>query len=67
VPPRPSLILLDAGASGIQAFSITEKWEKHQTRFSAKNIAALNKILFILGRQTGTVWIDDFTVTKEAK
>jgi hypothetical protein len=22
--------------------------------------------LFIFGRQTGTVWIDDFTVTKEA-
>jgi hypothetical protein len=44
-----------------------DRREKYETRFTAKNIAAVNKILFILGQQTGTVWIDDFTVTKEAK
>jgi serine/threonine protein kinase/WD40 repeat protein/tetratricopeptide (TPR) repeat protein len=50
-----------------RSIPITEKWEKYETRFTAKNIAAVNKINFILGQQTGTVWIDDFTVTKEAK
>ncbi len=48
-------------------FFITEKWETYETRFRAKDIAAtINKIHFILGQQTGTVWIADFTVTRLA-
>jgi WD40 repeat protein/serine/threonine protein kinase len=46
---------------------ITEQWEKYEATFQVKNLAAVNKIYFILGQQTGTVWIDDFTVTKEGK
>ena len=50
-----------------KSFSLTEQWEKHEVQFQAKNLAAVNKITFILGQQTGTVWIKDFTVTKSAK
>jgi hypothetical protein len=46
---------------------LTEKWREFEVRLHAKDIAAVNRITFILGGQTGTVWIDDFTVTKEAK
>src|SRR5262249_39457929 len=46
---------------------LTQDWQPYQYEFQAKNLAALNAIFFILGKQTGTVWITDFTVTKSAK
>jgi tetratricopeptide (TPR) repeat protein len=50
-----------------KSISITKKWETYEVKFQAKEIAAtVNKIHFILGQQTGTVWIADFTVTKLA-
>jgi WD40 repeat protein/serine/threonine protein kinase len=57
------------GAEFVQgrSFPLTEQWEKYETRFTAKDIAAVNRITFILGGQTGTVWIKDFTVTKSTK
>ena len=46
---------------------ITQQWEKYEATFQVRNLAAVNKIYFILGQRTGTVWIDDFTVTKGGK
>ena len=50
-----------------QEVSLTEEWQDYQYEFQAKNLAADNEIHFDLGDQTGTVWIADFTLTKEAK
>jgi WD40 repeat protein len=48
-------------------FSVTDKWEPYEVQFTPKDIGPVNRFLFILGQQAGTVWIDDFTVTKEGK
>jgi WD40 repeat protein/serine/threonine protein kinase len=50
-----------------QHVGLTEKWENYEFQFRAKDLAALNKIAFLLGGRTGTVWIADFTLTKNAK
>jgi hypothetical protein len=47
--------------------SLTEEWQDYQYEFQAKELTAENTIQFIIGDQTGTVWIGDFTITKEAK
>src|SRR5262249_46933772 len=46
---------------------LTKDWQPYEYEFQAKNVAASNTITFILGAQTGTVWIADFTVTRSAK
>jgi WD40 repeat protein/serine/threonine protein kinase len=51
----------------VKSFSVTDNWEPYEVQFTAKDIGPVNRIFFILGQQTGTVWIDDFTVTKLAK
>jgi hypothetical protein len=50
-----------------KAVPLTKDWQPYEYEFRAKGIAAQNLIVFNVGEQTGTVWIDDFTVTKEAK
>jgi WD40 repeat protein/serine/threonine protein kinase len=50
-----------------QSVELTEKWEPFEFQFQAKDLAALNRISFILGERTGTVWIADFTLTRSAK
>ena len=50
-----------------EAVLLTEDWQTYQYEFQAKDIAALNRIVFWLGDCTGTVWIADFTRTKVAK
>src|SRR5262249_4034011 len=46
---------------------LTKDWQPYEYKFQAKKVAARNTITFILGAQTGTVWITDFTVTKSEK
>jgi hypothetical protein len=46
---------------------LTKDWQDYQYTFQAKGLAALNRIQFLLGERTGTVWITDFTLTKSAK
>jgi hypothetical protein len=55
----------DIGLS--QDVPLTERWQTYQYQFRAKGLAAENAIQFILGDRTGTVWIADFTLTREAK
>jgi hypothetical protein len=50
-----------------EAVPLTKGWRDYEFKFQAKNLAANNLIQFHLGERTGTVWIDDFTVTKSAK
>jgi hypothetical protein len=50
-----------------EAVALTDQWKNYEVQFRAKGLAAENLIVFNLGQQTGTVWIDDFTVTKNAK
>ena len=52
---------------GAQRVAISDQWKDYEIRFQAKGVAPVNRITFILGQQTGTVWIADFTVTKGAK
>jgi WD40 repeat protein len=47
--------------------NLTEEWKPYQYEFRAKNLAAWNEIHIIVGKQTGTVWIKDFTLAPEAK
>jgi WD40 repeat protein len=47
--------------------SLTEEWQPYQYTFQATDLAAANMIQFLLGQQTGTVWIADFTLTKGAQ
>ena len=47
-----------------QDISLTEEWQDYQYEFQAKDLAAENTIQFIVGDQTGTVWIADFSLTK---
>jgi hypothetical protein len=49
----------------LEDVQLTEEWTTYQYEFQAKNIAAGNMIQFLIGERTGTVWIDDFTVTKK--
>jgi WD40 repeat protein len=46
---------------------LTEEWQTYQFEFRAKDLAAENNIHFVVGERTGTVWIADFTLTREAK
>jgi eukaryotic-like serine/threonine-protein kinase len=50
-----------------EAVSLTENWREYHYTFVAKDLGATNMIQFHLGERTGTVWIADFTITKEAK
>src|SRR5262249_41526923 len=50
-----------------QEVPLTEAWQDYQYEFQAKDLAAENLIQFIVGDQTGTVWIADFTLTKGAR
>jgi tetratricopeptide (TPR) repeat protein len=50
-----------------KAVSLTRDWKDYQYRFRAKRLAAANRIEFLVGQRTGTVWIADFTLTKSAK
>ena len=43
---------------------MTEAWQDYHYEFQAKDLAAENSIQFLVGDQTGTVWIADFTLTK---
>jgi hypothetical protein len=45
---------------------LTKDWRDYQYEFRAKGITARNTMQLILGQQTGTVWVADFTVTKRA-
>jgi WD40 repeat protein len=47
-------------------FSLTEDWQDYECQFRAKDLAALNRIEFQVGQRTGTVWIADFTIVKNA-
>jgi WD40 repeat protein len=47
--------------------ALIEEWKDYEFPFQAKDLAALNKITFLLGEQTGTVWIADFTLTRSAR
>jgi hypothetical protein len=47
-----------------EVVSLTRDWRDYKFTFQAKELAAKNLIQFLLGERTGTVWIDDFTVTK---
>ena len=50
-----------------QDVPLTEAWQDYQYEFQAKGLAPENTIQFLVGNQTGTVWISDFTLTKGAK
>jgi WD40 repeat protein len=53
---------------GLDVFvSLSENWQDYEYKFRAKGLAASNMIQFHLGDQKGTVWIGDFSVTKNAK
>jgi hypothetical protein len=47
-----------------QDVPVTEEWQAYQYEFRAKDLVAENMIQFIVGDRTGTVWIADFTLTK---
>jgi hypothetical protein len=49
-----------------EAVSLTESWQDYKYEFRTKDLAAENKIEFHVGERTGTVWIDDFKLTKNA-
>jgi WD40 repeat protein len=44
---------------------LTTDWQDYRYEFQAKDVTAWTKINFRVGNQTGTVWIDDFTLTKK--
>ena len=50
-----------------EVVSLTQDLRGYEFKFQAKDLAAKNMIQFHLGERTGTVWIADFTVTKEPK
>jgi eukaryotic-like serine/threonine-protein kinase len=43
---------------------MTKEWKSFEYTFRAQAPAGLNRIQFLLGERTGTVWIADFAVTK---
>jgi hypothetical protein len=49
-----------------QAFELTSEWRPYSCSFQAKDVWASNKMNFMLGDQAGTIWIADFTVTRQA-
>jgi len=49
-----------------QGVSLATDWRTFECKFQAKDLGALNLLRFILGAQTGTVWIADVNVTKES-
>jgi hypothetical protein len=46
---------------------LTKEWQPYQYEFRGKDLAGPTRIQFLLGDRTGTVWIEEFTVTKGAK
>jgi hypothetical protein len=50
-----------------QDVPLTEHWQTYQYQFRAKGLAAKSTIHFFVGDRTGTVWIADFTLTREPK
>ena len=51
----------------LQKVPLSEGWRTYQYEFRAKATAASNWIVFNVGGRTGTVWIGDFSLTKDAK
>jgi WD40 repeat protein len=47
-----------------EAVPLTDQWKNYEVQFQANGLAAENLLVFNVGQRTGTVWIDDFTVTK---
>lgn len=47
-------------------FDLTTEWQTFTCTFQAKDVWATNNMNFMLGEQTGTVWIADFTLTRQA-
>jgi WD40 repeat protein len=63
---------------GQQTVHLTKEWRPYKYEFRAKKVSrqgiperlyfgAWNEIHFILGQQRGTVWVKDFTLTKDEK
>jgi len=50
-----------------EAVPLTTYWKDFRYKFQAQHLAAGSRIEFNVGQRTGTVWIADFTVTKDAK
>jgi hypothetical protein len=46
---------------------LTKDWQDYHYTFQAKGLTGSNRIQFLLGERTGTVWIADFTLTKVAQ
>jgi len=49
-----------------EAVPLSKDWNSYQCEFQAKDLMGSTKIDFVLGNQTGTVWIADFTITKKS-
>jgi len=69
---QPRSILLNAQAIGgnwhsvglTTSVALSTEWKTFQYRFRAQNVAAQNRMPnFVLGKQTGTVWISGLSVT----
>jgi hypothetical protein len=43
---------------------LTQEWSVYRSEFQAKDLAVSNLLNLNLGDRTGTVWIDDFTLTR---
>jgi WD40 repeat protein len=50
-----------------QFVSLTGDWQSFRCEFRAKDLVVTHMLRFVLGEQTGTVWIADVTVTPNAK
>jgi len=46
---------------------LTEEWKSFTYDFRTINLAAVNRIKFDIGQQTGTVWVADFSVALKEK
>src|SRR5262249_42593384 len=50
-----------------EPIALTEEWKSFAYDFRTINLAAVNKIKFDIGQQTGSVWLADFSVIRKAK
>ncbi|MEO1644508.1 MAG: carbohydrate binding domain-containing protein, partial [Chloroflexota bacterium] len=46
-----------------QIVQLTTDWQSYDLRFTANEITSQARLQFLLGASTGTVWIDDLTLT----
>jgi WD40 repeat protein/serine/threonine protein kinase len=51
----------------IQKLPLSNLWRDYEYEFQAKGIADVNEFVFSVGEHVGTVWIDDFSLTKVEK